>query len=97
MVKEYTYIKVINILYSVVQFIFIYFAAFFIDGPLYKNWFSVVIGVFIIVLIIGTIVFLNLLMKCKIEKKYNNFDKNHLLWMIIPLGLLVIQIINIVL
>ena len=70
MCKEYGYIKLINIIYSVIQFVFIYIAGFFIEGPLYKNWFSVVVGVILLLIIAYGTVFINLLMKYKIMKKY---------------------------
>ena len=97
MCKEYGYIKLINIIYSIIQFVFIYIAGFFIEGPLYKNWFSVVVGVILLLIIAYGTVFINLLMKYKIMKKYNSFNNYYLLWMIIPIGLFIIQVLNIVL
>lgn len=96
MVKEYNLLKIINLIYTLIQFAFLYVGFLLMEGSLYKNSITYFFGVIIFVFIILLNLLINFIFSYKIYKKDGFIIYKYLLWILVPILSAIISFISVV-
>lgn len=96
MMKEYSLLKRVNLVYTLIQFAFLYIGYLLMEGSLYKNNLSYFFGVIIFVFIILLNLLMNFILLYKIYKKESFIIYKYLLWVLVPILSATISFISVV-